>query len=101
MRGVLRALSRAATRVAVLLAPPGSAALLLLAVSAGFYGELLVLYPKAFRRRYAAEMRQDFSELVREGLHDGGTTESVRVLAQAFWEPVLTALKERSTQLAD
>jgi hypothetical protein len=51
----------------------GSAALLmlLLAASAWLYGALLVLYPKAFRRRYSEEMRRDFSELLREGLQEG------------------------------
>ena len=34
---------------------------LLLAASDGLYGALLALYPKAFRRRYAPEMRRDFS----------------------------------------
>ena len=59
----------------------GSAALLmlLLAASAWLYGALLVLYPKAFRRRYSEEMRQDFRELMLEGLEEGGATELVRV----------------------
>jgi hypothetical protein len=50
----------------------GSAALLLLLLAgrARLYGALLVLYPEAFRRRYAAEMRRDFSELLREGLQE-------------------------------
>jgi capsular polysaccharide biosynthesis protein len=74
--------------------------LLLLAASARLYGALLVLYPKAFRRRYSEEMRRDFCELLREGLEEGGATELVRVLAQALSDLVLTALKERSTLLA-
>ena len=72
----------------------------LLAASAWLYGALLVLYPKAFRRRYEAEMRRDFRELSREGLQEGGTTELVGVWVQAFSDLVLTALKERSTLLA-
>jgi hypothetical protein len=36
---------------------------LLLAASARLYGALLFLYPKAFRRHYAREMRRDFREL--------------------------------------
>jgi capsular polysaccharide biosynthesis protein len=80
----------------------GSAALLLflLAALVRLYGALLVLYPKAFRRRYGAEMRRDFSELMREGLEEGGATELVRVWAQAHSDLVLTALKERSTRAA-
>src|SRR5215218_11277203 len=72
-----------------------SAALLLLAASAWLYGALLVLYPKAFRHRYAAQMRRDFRELLREGLEEGGATELVRVWAQVFSDLVLTALMER------
>jgi hypothetical protein len=72
--------------------------LLLLAASVWLYGALLMLYPEAFRRRYEAEMLRDFSELIREGLQEGGSTELVRVLAQAFSDLVLTALKERSTK---
>ena len=45
---------------------------LLLAASARLYGALLFLYPKAFRRHYAREMRRDFQELSREGLEEGG-----------------------------
>jgi hypothetical protein len=40
--------------------PPGrrrGSAALLLAASARLYSALLVFYPKAFRQRYAAEMR--------------------------------------------
>jgi hypothetical protein len=48
----------------------GSAALLI-AASVQLYGALLVLYPKAFRRRYSEEMRRDFRELLREGLEEG------------------------------
>jgi capsular polysaccharide biosynthesis protein len=61
---------------------------------------LLVLYPKAFRRRYSEEIRRDFRELTLEGLQEGGTTELVGVLAQAFSDLVLTALKERGTTAA-
>ncbi len=80
----------------------GGAALLLhlLAASVRLYGALLVLYPKAFRRRYSEEMRRDFSELMREGLQEGGATELVRVWAQALSDLVLTALKERGTMSA-
>ena len=69
--------------------------LLLVAASARLYGALLVLYPKAFRRRYAAQMRRDFRELLREGLQEGGATKLVRVWAQVFSDLVLTALMER------
>ena len=68
-----------------------------LAALTRLYGALLVLYPEAFRRRYSEEMRQDFRELLREGLQQGGATELVRVLAEAFSDLVLTALKERYT----
>jgi hypothetical protein len=79
----------------------GSVALLdLLAASAWLYGALLVLYPKAFRRRYGAEMRRDFRELMREGFEEGGASELVRVLAQALPDLVLTAPKERITMPA-
>jgi capsular polysaccharide biosynthesis protein len=74
--------------------------LLLLAASARLYGALLVLYPKAFRRRYSEEMRRDFRELLREGLEEGGATELVRVWAQVLSDLVLTVLKERSTTSA-
>jgi hypothetical protein len=77
----------------------GGAALLLLAAGVRLYGALLVLYSKAFRRGYSEEMRRDFRELMREGLQ-GGATGLVRVWAQAFWDLVLTALKERSTLLS-
>jgi capsular polysaccharide biosynthesis protein len=69
--------------------------LLLIAASGQLYGALLVLYPKAFRRRYGAQMRRDFLELSREGLEEGGATELVRVWAQALSDLVLTALMER------
>jgi len=72
----------------------------LLAVLARLYGALLVLYPEAFRRRYEAEMRRDFRELMREVLEEGGAKELVRVWAQAHTDLVLTALKERSTTSA-
>jgi hypothetical protein len=35
------------------------------------YGALLPLYPKSFRRRYAAEMQRDFADLSREALEVG------------------------------
>jgi capsular polysaccharide biosynthesis protein len=73
---------------------------LLLAASERFYGALLVLYPKAFRNRYAAEMRQDFAHLSREGLDEGGGTELARVWGAAFSDLAVTALKERGTTLA-
>ena len=73
---------------------------LFLAASDGLYGALLALYPAAFRRRYAPEMRRDFSELSREGLAEGGGTELVRVWASTLSDLVVTALKERSTVLA-
>jgi hypothetical protein len=74
----------------------GSAALLMLLLAAcgRLYSALLVLYPKAFRRRYSEEMRRDFSELLREGLEEGGAKELVKVWAQAHSDLVLTALKE-------
>jgi len=50
--------------------------LLLLAACGRLYGALLVLYPKAFRRRYEAEMRRDFRELMREGLEEGALRSS-------------------------
>ena len=70
---------------------------LLLAASAWLYGVLLVLYPKAFRRRYSAEMRGDFRELSREGLREGGATGLARVWTGALWDLMITALKERIT----
>src|SRR5919112_6676305 len=77
----------------------GSATLLLLLAACGrLYGALLVLYPRAFRLRYAEEMTRDFHELLREGLQEGDAKELVRVLAQAFSDLALTALKERSTK---
>jgi hypothetical protein len=74
--------------------------LLLLAASTRLNSALLVLYPNAFRRRYSEEMRRDFRELMLEGFQEGGANELVRVLAQAFSDLVLTALKERGTPLA-
>jgi capsular polysaccharide biosynthesis protein len=74
--------------------------LLLLVISARLYDALLGLYPRAFRRRYGAEMRRDFRELSREGLEEGGVTELARVLAEALPDLALTALEERSTMLA-
>ena len=75
----------------------GSAALILLLIAASgrLYGALLVLYPKAFRRRYGAQMRGDFRELLREGLEEEGATELVRVWAETLSDLVLTALMER------
>jgi hypothetical protein len=103
MRRVLRASSRA--HVPTGLGPEmrpreGGRGEHLLAASAWLYEALLVLYPKAFRRRYEAEMSRDFRELSREGLQVGGSTELMRVWVQAFSDLVLTALKERSTLLA-
>ena len=54
-----------------------------MAASARLHSALLVLYPKAFGRCYAAEMRRDFLELMLEGLQEEGATKLVRVLAQA------------------
>jgi hypothetical protein len=72
---------------------------LLLAASARLYSGLLLLYPKAFRRRYAGEMRRDFKELSREGLEEGGGVELARVWSLALSDLALTALKERGTVL--
>jgi hypothetical protein len=69
----------------------------LLAALTRLYGALLVLYPKAFLRRYQEEMLRDFRELMREGLEEGGAKELVRVWAEAHSDLVLTALKERGT----
>jgi len=70
---------------------------LLLSASAQLYGALLALYPRAFRHRYAAEMRRDFCELSREGLEEGGGTELARVWASTLSDLLVTALKERGT----
>ena len=72
---------------------------LLLAASARLYGALLFLYPKAFRRHYAREMRRDFRELSREGLEEGGGVELARVWTSTLSDLALTALKERGTVL--
>jgi hypothetical protein len=72
---------------------------MLLAASERLYGALLALYPKAFRSRYAAEMRRDFADLSREGLEEGGGVELARVWAATLPDLALTALKERSTML--
>ena len=72
---------------------------LLLAASARLYSGLLLLYPKAFRRRYAGEMRRDFKELSREGLEEGGGVELARVWSLVLSDLALTALKERGTVL--
>jgi hypothetical protein len=45
----------------------------LLAALTRLYGALLVLYPRAFRHRYEAEMRRDFQELMLEGLKERST----------------------------
>lgn len=74
--------------------------ILLLAVAERLYGALLALYPEAFRRRYASEMRGDFRELSREGLEEGGGTELARVWTAAFSDLALTALEERGSMLA-
>ena len=66
---------------------------LLLAISAWLYGVLLMLYPKAFLRRYAREMRRDFQELSREGLEEGGGVELARV-----WTSTLSDLWARSSR---
>ena len=72
----------------------------LLVVSQRLYGALLALYPKAFRRRYAAEMRRDFADLSREALEEGGEAELVRVWGAAFSDLAITALQERGTVLS-
>ncbi len=54
---------------------------LLLAASELIYGALLALYPRAFRQRYAEEMRRDFADLSRVGLEEGGGAELMRVRA--------------------
>ena len=74
--------------------------ILLLAAAERLYGALLMLYPGAFRRRYAGEMRRDFHELSREGLTHGGAAELARVWGVAFSDLALTALKERGTMFA-
>ncbi len=73
---------------------------LLLASSEQLYGALLSLYPKAFRSRYASEMRRDFRELSREGLEEGGGTELARVWASTLSDLLVTAIKERGTMPA-
>jgi capsular polysaccharide biosynthesis protein len=73
---------------------------LLLAASELIYGALLALYPRAFRQRYAEEMRRDFADLSREGLQEGGGAELVRVCGGAFSDLALTALQERGTVLS-
>ena len=75
-------------------------AALLLAASERLYGALLALYPRHFRRRYAAEMRRDFRDLSREGLKEGGGRELAGVWAVTLRDLVVTALKERATMLA-
>jgi hypothetical protein len=57
--------------VAVRPAAAGGVVLPILSASVRLYGALLALYPKAFRRRYEAEMRRDFREHSREGLREG------------------------------
>ena len=73
---------------------------LLLAASQRMYGALLILYPRAFRERYAEEMRRDFADLSREGLEEGDGTELLRVWAGAFSDLALTALQERGTAMS-
>jgi len=72
----------------------------LLVASQRLYGALLALYPKAFRRRYAAEMRRDFADLSREALEEGGGAELVRVWGAAFSDLAITAFEERGTVLS-
>src|SRR5918998_3432531 len=76
------------------------AVLLLLAASEWLYGALLSLYPRAFRERYAEEMRRDFADLSREGLEEGGRTELLRVWGGAFSDLALTAIRERGTAMS-
>lgn len=71
-----------------------------LEASERLYGALLTLYPEAFRRRYAAEMRKDFGELSREGLKEGGGVELARVWCAAFSDLAVTAFEERRTVLS-
>jgi capsular polysaccharide biosynthesis protein len=78
---------------------PAGAALLLTA-SELIYGALLALYPRAFRERYAEEMRRNFANLSREGLEEGGGTKLVRVWGGAFSDLALTALQERGTAMS-
>jgi capsular polysaccharide biosynthesis protein len=73
---------------------------LLLAGCARLYGALLVLYPRAFRRRYGAEMRRDFRQLSREGLEEGGARRLGWVLAVGLSDLAITALAERSSAAA-
>jgi capsular polysaccharide biosynthesis protein len=75
-------------------------AALLLAASVWLYGVLLVLYPKAFRNRYASEMQRDFEDLAWEGLEEGGGRELARVWAATLSDLAVTALMERGTMLA-
>jgi len=72
----------------------------LLVASQRLYGALLALYPAAFRRRYAAEMRRDFADLSREALGEGGGAELVRVWGAAFSDLAITAFEERGTVLS-
>lgn len=72
---------------------------LLLVACTRLYGALLVLYPKAFRHRYSAELRRDFFGLSREALGEGGLSGLVRVWAHAFSALALTAIRQRSTAL--
>jgi capsular polysaccharide biosynthesis protein len=72
----------------------------LLVASQRLYGALLPLYPKSFRRRYAAEMRRDFADLSREALEVGGGAELVRLWGAAFSDLAITAFEERGTVLS-
>ena len=73
---------------------------LLLAASERLYGALLALYPEAFRRRYASEMRRDFRDLSREALEEGGGAELAKAWGAAFSDLALTAFEERGTVLS-
>ena len=73
---------------------------LLLAASERLYGALLSLYPRAFRRRYASEMRRDFRDLSREALEEGGGAELAKAWGAAFSDLALTAFEERGTVLS-
>ena len=73
---------------------------LLLAAFKLIYGAMLALYPRAFRQRYAEEMRRDFADLSREALEEGGGAELVRVWGGALSDLALTAIQERGTAMS-
>jgi len=73
---------------------------MLLAASKLIYGAMLALYPRAFRQRYAEEMRRDFADLSREALEEGGGAELVRVWGGALSDLALTAIQERGTAMS-